>query len=154
MRRSRDSYMMALAQEAAKQTTCIRRGVGCVLTDAKGFILAVAYNGVATGMSHCNAQVIFADGTQYSGVCKDSSKAGCEAVHAEQNALLQCHDVQKVHTAYVTRSPCRNCTKLLLNTSCTEVVYADTHSDITAKLLWEKSGRKWTHLPDNQGELF
>jgi hypothetical protein len=30
----------------------------------------------------------------------------CEAIHAEQNALLQCKDVEQIDTAYVTAMPC------------------------------------------------
>ncbi len=54
MRPSLDTYLMSLAGMASYRTTCIRRGVGCVLADGQGHVLAVAYNGVASGLAHCN----------------------------------------------------------------------------------------------------
>lgn len=54
MRPDLDHYMMALAEVAATRTTCIKRGVGCVLADAAGHVLSIGYNGVASGMPHCN----------------------------------------------------------------------------------------------------
>jgi deoxycytidylate deaminase len=42
----------------------------------------------------------------------------CQAIHAEQNALLQCKDVYDIETIYCTVSPCIHCVKLLLNYFC------------------------------------
>jgi len=67
----------------------------------------------------------------------------CEAIHAEQNALLQCQDVRQIHTCYVTTSPCVTCTKLLLNTSCQRIIYQLPYPQPEAKALWEKAGRTW-----------
>ena len=67
----------------------------------------------------------------------------CRALHAEQNALLQCPDVFKIHSAYVTASPCITCTKLLLNTSCKNVYYYNEYPHQEARELWESSGRLW-----------
>lgn len=71
---------------------------------------------------------------------------GCEAVHAEQNALLQCRDVYSIDVAYVTASPCMTCTKLLLNTSCREIIFLEEYPHSAAKELWESSGRAWSKL--------
>ena len=166
-RPSIDEYMMGLAEHAAKRTTCLRRGVGCVLTSKKNQVLAIAYNGNAAGLDHCNQAVWAADekaGYQvlslnplvekpikmvkkYPLACEHAlepeGRLSCEAVHAEQNALMQCTAISSVHTAYVTRSPCKSCLKLLLNTSCQRIVFANEHSDQTPKLLWEKTGRVW-----------
>src|SRR6185369_17662947 len=45
---------LEVARAIAKQSTCLRRQVGCVLTDARGHVLSTGYNGVASGMPHCN----------------------------------------------------------------------------------------------------
>lgn len=66
----------------------------------------------------------------------------CEAIHAEQNALLQCTDVQKIHTVYVTVSPCRHCMKLIMNTSAKRVVFLSEYSQ-SSKGLAEKAGIEW-----------
>lgn len=68
----------------------------------------------------------------------------CQAIHAEQNALLQCRDVWEIKTAYVTCSPCMHCLKLLLNTSCSRLVFNHIY-DERALSLWERSGRSFLH---------
>ena len=67
----------------------------------------------------------------------------CNAIHAEQNALLQCRDVHLIHTAYVTTSPCVTCTKLFLNTSCKRIIYLEEYPQPKAVELWTKAGRIW-----------
>lgn len=159
MRPDLDHYMMELAKVAATRTTCIRRGVGCVLADAKGHVLSIAYNGVASGMSHCNE----AQGGQWMvgptgedfvehfpnaclGHTLPPGQDSCEAVHAEQNALLQCRDPQTIKTAYVTFSPCKPCLKLLLNTSCRRIVFLEELEDTFSRGLWLSTGRDWVQL--------
>lgn len=72
----------------------------------------------------------------------------CEAIHAEQNALLQCPDVREIYACYVTTAPCVTCTKLLLNTGCRVIVYLDDypHSD-AARDLWHRAERIWVKHP-------
>lgn len=137
MRPDRKAYFSLLAQVVSTRTTCIRRGVGCVVVDAKGHILGTGYNGVAAGMPHCN------EGCPCSGHELPPGQDKCEAVHAEMNALLQCRDVWAIDTLYVTLSPCIRCTKVLLNTSCTKIVFLENHTGETGKALWEKAGRTW-----------
>ena len=107
---------LEIAESISRLSTCSRRSVGCVLTNKLGHIIGTGYNGVGRGLPHCIdtpcSGAFLASGT---GLDK------CEATHAEQNALLQCRDVQEIHTAYVTCSPCMHCTKLFLNTGVKEV---------------------------------
>lgn len=146
MRPTKDAWLLELAGVVAKRGTCARRRVGCVLADAAGHVLATGYNGVAAGLPHCDEHPCPGAGL--------SSGAGldlCEAVHAEQNALLQCRDVSLIRTCYVTVSPCVTCTKLLLNTGCTRIVYAERYAhDVAACELWTRSafkdGREWLRL--------
>lgn len=67
----------------------------------------------------------------------------CQAIHAEQNALLQCKDIYDIETCYCTASPCMTCTKLLLNTSCKRIVFFSEYPAPGAKDLWISSGREW-----------
>lgn len=65
--------------------------------------------------------------------------SACEAVHAEQNALLQCHDVYEIDTCYVTVSPCVTCVGLLRNTSCRRIVFDERYAhDAEAARRWAK----------------
>lgn len=70
----------------------------------------------------------------------------CEATHAEANALLQCHNAYEIDTAYCTASPCIHCIKLLLNTSCKKIVYAEVYPHPEALARWERAGRIHTQV--------
>lgn len=161
MRPTQDQWAMALAVVTAQRSTCIRRNVGCVLLNARGHVLATGNNGVASGQAHCNEQTALKFKTKpirhhvpvFGHACKGHDlppgQDSCEAIHAEQNALLQCKDVYDIHTAYVTLSPCMACCKILLNTSCRKIVFLKEWDDPKPKELWLKSGRQW-ELMDSQ----
>lgn len=71
---------------------------------------------------------------------------GCQAIHAEQNALLQCKNIYEIDTCYVTTSPCMTCVKLLLNTSCQRIIFVEEYPHTEARKLWEGSGRTWSRM--------
>lgn len=173
MRPTRDVWAMQIALLTAQRSTCCRRQVGCVLLNSRGHIIATGYNGVAVGLPHCNEvtpRVLEStptkDGETYGnpefwelpevGILRNACAGanspsgtnleGCQAIHAEQNALLQCRDVYEIHTACVTTSPCVTCCKLLLNTSCERIIFANTYPHPEAKELWVRAGRHWVEL--------
>ena len=160
MRPSRDEWAIKLALLTAQRATCRRRQVGCVLLNARGHVLATGYNGVAAGLPHCNEPTddVYDDGKNtfpisvYHHSCDGAmapsgqSLDACQAIHAEQNAMLQCRDVYSIHTAYVTASPCMTCIKLLLNTSCERIVFVEEYPHVEARRLWEGAGRLWEQL--------
>lgn len=169
MRLSRDEWAMQLAFITAQRATCLRRTVGCVLLNARGHVLSTGYNGVAAGLPHCNeVEMVGADYEDCGGgvmmprrmveshphACSGATSPsgtnldGCQAIHAEQNALLQCRDVYSIHTAFVTTSPCMTCIKLLLNTSCERIVYAEEYPHSEAKDLWVGAGRSWGRMKE------
>lgn len=141
-RKSKDEYFLSLAELIANQATCVRRSVGCVLVDKLGHVLSTGYNGVARGLPHCNE----GHPCEGAGMSKGEGLDKCEAIHAEQNALLQCGDVENIHTCYCTASPCIHCLKLLLNTSCKRIVFREEYYHARAKELWLQSGREWMKL--------
>jgi len=157
---------MSLVAATATRSTCCRRNVGCVILNARGHVLATGYNGVASGQPHCNdvnpdwcTKIEQAGGWQptvdgatikkHPNSCagalslSGTNLDGCQAIHAEQNALLQCRDVYDIDTIYVSASPCMTCIKLLMNTSCRRVVFLEKYSHPEALELWEMSGRLW-----------
>lgn len=166
MRSSIDAWAMSLAVVTEKRGTCLRRQVGCVLLDRQNRLLATGYNGVARGLPHCN-EAVFGEEVPTSGpygvrpvlyphACPGArmpSGTGldvCEAVHAEQNALLQCGDPDVVWSCYVTVSPCVPCTKLLMNTGCRRVVFREAYAhDEAARALWVKTmDRTWEQFKE------
>lgn len=138
MRPSKDQYFIDMAKLVSTRGTCLRRKVGCVLVNAKGHVIATGYNGVAAGLPHCNDQWFnhaCEGATAPSGTNLDS----CEAIHGEQNALLQCKDVHEIDTAYVTAKPCVSCMKLFMNTSCKRIVYLEEYPHAKTEELAAKS---------------
>ncbi len=116
--------------------------MGCVLVDANYHVLATGYNGTPAGAPHCTD-------TPCAGAGFPSGQGleRCEAIHAEQNALLQCADVRRISLAYVTAFPCVHCVKLLLNTGCQSVIYGENYSHSEAVEMWERSGRRRLSVP-------
>lgn len=169
-RPTRDEWAMGLARLTASRSTCLRRAVGCVLLNERGHVLATGYNGVAAGLPHCNEVTGEMQNPElrtgvgiyrvaehwekqtipsYNHACPGATaKSGtnldaCGAIHAEQNALLQCRDVYSIDTAYVSTSPCVTCVKLLLNTSCQRIVFAEPYPHGSSERIWVGAGRVW-----------
>ena len=133
MRPSKDEVMLAIAYALSTRATCMKRAVGCVLVDAKGRIIATGYNGTPAGTRHCTDTPCGAGA-----VGSDT----CQAVHAEINALMQCHDIDAIDTCYTTCAPCNNCGKSLLNTGCKKLVYLNTNETEAAFMsIWRECGR-------------
>jgi dCMP deaminase len=132
---------MEMAVTMSKRSSCLSRQVGCVMVDGFNHLLSTGYNGPPSGVDHCI-------------ICKRAhfkSAKGldqCMAVHAEQNALLQCKDIQEIQTVYVTASPCLTCVKLLLNTQCYRIVFKEIYPDDIAERLWKlhRGATSWIHL--------
>lgn len=140
-RPSRDATMMELARTIARRSTCPRREVGAVLTDAHGRILSMGHNGVAMGEAHCS------EGYPCGGEAYESGAGliACKANHGEQNALIFCQDVMRIDTLYVTTSPCDLCVRYLLNTSARRIVFHELY-DREALHRWEAAGRTWEQV--------
>jgi dCMP deaminase len=160
MRSSRDQIYIDVASVIARRSTCYRRSVGCVLTDSEGVILATGYNGVAAGRPHCNEKVEGGYSKEwqleavegYVNKCPGSEASSgqnldaCQAIHAEQNAIIRLPDYRTVHTCYCTASPCISCIKLLLGTACQRIVFLQEYPHPTAKEWWLAAGRDWVQL--------
>lgn len=144
MRPAKDTTWLNVAAEIARQSTCLRRAVGCVLVDARGHVLATGYNGRAVGLPHCLDTGGKDDYACAGAILKSGNGLDkCEAIHAEQNALLQCRDVYQIETCYVTTSPCVTCVKLLMNTSCRRIVFSEPYAhEAEARRLWGVE-KKW-----------
>ena len=145
MREPVDWYFLKMALLVAQRGTCARRKVGCILVNQKRHVIATGYNGNPAGQKHC---------IDYP--CKGAmAKSGsdlelCEAIHAEQNALLQCKNVYEINKVYCTVSPCIHCIKLLLNTSAKHIIFSEEYTNQEGKSLWMKTnGLNWTFIDKN-----
>jgi dCMP deaminase len=114
MRPDWDSYFMKIAYAVSERSTCDRAFVGCVLVRDKR-ILTTGFNGSPSGQPHCDevGHLIV------EGHC-------VRTIHAETNAVIQAalHGIStRGCTCYVTHFPCINCTKVLINSGITRLVY-------------------------------
>jgi len=127
------AVMMGVAKTLSLNSTCARRAVGCVLLNKEGHILSTGYNGVPRGFQHCTEN-------SCSGVGYASGQGldVCQAIHAEQNALMQCRNMLDINAVFVTTSPCMHCMKMLLNTPA-RVIWYETVYDEDALRLWRAS---------------
>ncbi|MDD3679697.1 MAG: cytidine/deoxycytidylate deaminase family protein [Candidatus Shapirobacteria bacterium] len=142
-RPSWDDYFMKLAQLVATRSTCIRTGrkVGAVLV-AQKHILSTGFNGAPTGMAHCEEVGCVRDQLK---IPSGTRHEICRAVHAEQNAIIQCalHEVSsKNSTIYVTHQPCAICTKILINAQVRRIVYQHPYPDKFAQNMIKEAGIK------------
>lgn len=155
-RPTKDETWLNIAKELSRQSTCLRRAVGCVLIDRYGAILATGWNGVAPNQLHCNEKRIvlhaaFAvhadspdryDTIEYPHSCpgatapSGTSLDSCRAAHAEANAVATCRLPFDIETCYCTSSPCVSCIKSLLRTSCRRVVFLEEYPAPLAKEYW------------------
>lgn len=153
-RPSRDDMFLNMCLLVATRATCARRKVGCVLVSSQGHVLSTGYNGPAAKQPHCVDQPCPGANAK-SGESLDL----CEALHSEQNAMLQCRDVREIMTCYCTTAPCVTCTKLLMNTGCKEIVFLEDYpQSAESRRLWESSGepgwkRAWRQSRVTDGML-
>lgn len=131
-----ETWLM-VANVIAGRGTCIRRRVGCVLVDRAGCIASSGYNGPGPGQPHCIDHPC-----PGSGHASGTGLGECEAIHAEQNALITCKDHSQIETVYSTAAPCVHCTKMLLRTPATAVYFIEPYAN-SGQMLWERAGRKW-----------
>ena len=137
-----DHRFMELAGTVASWSNCIREGrqIGAVIARDKR-ILTLGYNGAPAGVKTCADR----------GVCLRNAKqieSGtqlqlCYSVCAEQNAIVQAAYLGnsiKGATMYTTHEPCTICTRLIISSGITRVVYDREYPDPFAKGLVKECG--------------
>lgn len=143
-----DEYFMNIAQMVALRSNCIKRKVAAIIVKDKR-IISTGYNGTPRGLPNCNE-----GGCPRCNSLGESGKAldECYCSHAEENAITQSayHGVNiKGATLYSTFSPCLLCTKMIINSGITEVVFSTEYSmgEIPMKLLKEAGVKIRQHAP-------
>ena len=122
-----DEYFMNIAKVVAMRSNCMKRHVAAIIVKDKR-IVSTGYNGTPRGVTNCN-----------DGGCPRCASFGvsganlgeCLCSHAEENSITQAayHGVSiKGSTIYTTFSPCLTCTKMIINSGITEVVYEEEYS--------------------------
>ena len=135
-----DEYFMRFAELAATRTTCLRRSVGAVIVKNK-HILATGYNGAPKKVPHCK---------DLGGCLREKLNVPsgerhelCRALHAEQNAIIQCAmSGQNIEgaTIYITHQPCIICSKMIINALIKRIVVREGYPDNLAKQILSEAG--------------
>ena len=133
-----DIAYLKMAREWANLSYCDRKQVGALIVKNK-MIISDGYNGSPTGFDNC---------------CED--EAGItkwHVLHAEANAILKVASSTqscKGATLYLTLSPCKDCSKLILQSGINRVVYAKAYKDITGVEFLRKANIEIIELALNE----
>lgn len=133
-----DEYFMGIALLSAMRSKDPHTSVGSCIVSRDNKILSVGYNGMPLGCSDDEypwEREGDALNTKYFYVC-----------HAELNAILN-YTGTDMHDAriYTTLFPCNECTKALIQTGISEIIYysdkyRDSDSTIAAKRMLDSAG--------------
>ena len=123
-----DRAYLRMATEWAKLSHCERRQVGAIIVK-NNIIIADGYNGTPSGFENC---------------CEDSNgKTHWYVLHAEANAILKLaksNNKGQNSTLYITLSPCKDCSKLILQAGIKRVVYINRYKDSEGIDFLSKAG--------------
>jgi len=112
-----DRAYLKMAASWAKLSHCNRKQVGALIVK-DSMIISDGYNGTPAGFDNC---------------CEDDNgETFWYVLHAEANAILKVAkstNNSKGATLYLTLSPCKDCSKLILQAGITRVVFRDEYKD-------------------------
>ena len=128
-----DKRFMDLAEQISTWSSCYKMHVGAVIVKGNR-IITTGYNGAPQGIETCNDRGYC--WKEQLGIQKGNSN--CFAIHAEQNAILQAAKMGvslEGCTLYCTHKPCNICTKSIINSGITRIVYKNDYIDNFADYL-------------------
>ena len=131
MRPDWDNYFIEIAKVVSSRATCMRRKYGAVIVK-DNVIISTGYNGAPRGIENCidlkkciRKEQNIPSGERYE---------LCEAVHAEQNAVINAPPERMKGAAiyiagfeednsFANGKPCKLCERMIRNSQITDVVY-------------------------------
>jgi dCMP deaminase len=130
MRPDWDTYFIEIAKVVSSRATCMRRRYGAVIVKDK-VIISTGYNGSPRGTDNCIDTGVCT--RQELNIPSGERYELCEAVHAEQNAIVNAPpDRMKGSTIYVAGfeedgtfaggRPCKLCDRMIKNAQIKEVI--------------------------------
>lgn len=132
-----DKAYMRMAIEWAKLSHCERAKVGSLIVK-DGMIISDGFNGSPTGLKND---------------CEDvNNDTYWHVIHSEANAILKCAKNGSScigATLYITHSPCKDCSKMILQSGINRIVYNRRYRENEGIDFLEKSGLKITFLNNN-----
>ncbi len=130
-----DRAYLRMAREWSRLSHCSRRKVGAIIVK-EGMVISDGYNGTPAGFDNC---------------CEgDDGATLWYVLHAEANAIskvARSTNNAKDSTLYLTLSPCKDCSKMILQVGIKRVVYAQLYKDGAGIDLLKEAGIAIDHLP-------
>lgn len=129
-----DKAYLRLALSWAQLSHCARKKVGAIIVK-DSIIISDGYNGTPAGFDNC---------------CEnDEGNTHWYVLHAEANAILKvarssnnCKDA----TLYLTHSPCKDCSKLVLQSGISRLVYQEAYKDTSGIDFLKSAGLEVVQL--------
>jgi len=129
-----DKAYLRLAESWAKLSQCNRKQVGAIIVKDE-IIISDGFNGTPAGFDNC---------------CEnDEGLTHWYVLHAEANAILKVAKSTnncKGATLYLTHSPCRDCSKLVLQSGIKRVVYKEAYKDPSGIDFLGNAGVEMVHI--------
>ncbi len=130
-----DKAYLKMAEQWGQLSHCKRKQVGALIVK-DSMIISDGYNGTPTGFDN-NCE-------------NDDEKTLWYVLHAEANAIMKVAkstNNSNGATLYITLSPCRECSKLILQSGISRVVYMKAYKDTLGLQFLEKAGVDIHHIP-------
>jgi dCMP deaminase len=123
-----DIVYLKMAREWSDLSHCERKKVGALIVK-NGMIISDGYNGTPSGYDNC---------------CETEEwTTHWYVIHGEANAILKCAKHGQScdgATIYQTHSPCKDCSKLILQSGIKRLVYAEDYKDSDGVDFLRESG--------------
>jgi dCMP deaminase len=131
-----DKAYLRMAKTWASLSHCERKKVGAIIVK-DGMIISDGYNGTPAGFDNC---------------CEtDTGETQWYVLHAEANAILKVAKSTNNcvgSTLYQTLSPCKDCSKLILQAGITKVVYINEYKDTAGIDFLKNAGVETVHIEE------
>lgn len=131
-----DRAYLRMAQEWAKLSYCQRKQVGSLIVK-DNMIISDGYNGTPSGHTNC---------------CEDDNgETHWFVLHAEANAILKVAKSTQSSsdaTLYITLSPCKECSKLIIQSGIKRVVYFIEYKDTSGVDFLRDYGIDVVHITE------
>ena len=133
-----DIAYLKMATEWANLSYCKRKKVGALIVKDR-MIISDGYNGTPSG---------------YENNCEDDDgKTNWFVLHAEANAILKIASSTqscKGATLYITMSPCKECSKLILQSGIEKVVYMTGYCDDSGLEFLKNAGIELLNIREQE----
>jgi dCMP deaminase len=132
-----DKAYLRMAKTWSELSHCSRKQVGAIIVK-DGMIISDGFNGTPSGFDNC---------------CEnDAGETHWYVLHAEANAILKVakssHNCTGA-TLYLTLSPCQECSKLVVQSGISKVVFMKKYKDESGIAFLENAGVETVQIEES-----